>query len=55
MANGMVKMERQSSVFLLPGAPTKLRRLEMRLQTINPEMTGLQTHEIYTILKKFED
>jgi hypothetical protein len=57
MANGMVEMERHSSVYLPPGAPTKRRRLEMSLrryrssenQAINPGMTGLQTREIQTL------
>ena len=32
MANGMLKKERHSSVYLLTGAQTKLRRLENRLR-----------------------
>jgi hypothetical protein len=54
MANGMVEMERHASaVYIPPGAPTKLRRLEMRLlledAVDNPGMIGSQTREIKTI------
>jgi hypothetical protein len=55
-ANNVDEMERHPSVCLLSGAPTKLQRLEMRLDAsrchvTNPGMTGLQTSETQTLFQ----